>query len=479
MHTKIETFVQQAQELWLESGPLLNRSSFGQLKQLATEFAPFETLIGMLPTAHLLLLGLLQTEEGSASRDQTLTEIFSLALREAPDGNFLEAIKLVPSLETEKNLLPFIYAQGNQGSVSCYLAAKLNLKLAPEAFQYFLRARIWSKTDLFNLAFLARRNEIAGICANLESLTKSEISAATKENFDEFRYLLFNEHAKEPLLPDIIAQKTVERKPNLPEIAVAQQSVANQVQETPLKTTATAAPGKRRLYGAPTPQNPPLSGKNQLKKGFQSKILGIAFFLLLIIFFWSLNRYTEEEKPIEKSLAQATIPDYWVDALTQKQITPKFLAADKDYRMGELFLTRDQFTEALSLFQDALSIDPNHIQANFRIGYCRMQSGDANGAIKAFQATLKKDPGFKIANLYLARIAVSEKDDKAAEKYFNAEMALNKDPSITMEFANYLNKNGKEDQANALIADLEKQYPDRMFILSPLAKPVSEKEAAK
>ncbi|OGK10879.1 MAG: hypothetical protein A2W80_05160 [Candidatus Riflebacteria bacterium GWC2_50_8] len=169
--------------------------------------------------------------------------------------------------------------------------------------------------------------------------------------------------------------------------------------------------------------------------------------------------------------ASGRIPKHWTDSATKEQITQRYLAADKDYRMGELYLTRDRYSEALILFEDALAVRPDHLQALYRAGYCRLNIKDYAGARVSLEKALTINPTYRHANLLLARIAAAQQDARRAENHFKRELALDKDPAIAVEYANFLQDSGREKEAKAIISQYQALYPDRILVLSQ--KPVS------
>lgn len=465
MHANIAGFVASAQRFLCENGPWQNRKDISLLQHLSAELAAAETLLPQIPPDKALLLAMLQTSESSPQRHEAIKAIFAAAFLNSPTSDFIKVAGLLPRIEVEKNLLPFIYDPGSRGSFACYLAGKLSIHLAPEAFPYFLRARKWSQSDLFNLAFLARPEEIASLCSQLESIASAQTKPVDKELFDEFRYILFNQNAKEPLMPDFVPTETVNQTP-VPVISATSPAVTV-IEEGAKKPVVTS---RKAELSKPVINNQPVKGNNAVSDNIPVfKLLSVVILLLVVILFWSLTLFSDQESVSIKNLANAKIPGFWIDAVAQKPVTAKFLAADKDYRMGELFLTRDQFTEALTLFEDAVAIDPEHVQAHFRIGYCRMRTQDYPGAIKALNLTLKKNSTFKLANLYLARIALEQNDSALAENFYAAEFAINKEPSAAMEYAKYLEQHGQKAKAQVIIGELQRLYPDRTFILSKSA----------
>lgn len=196
------------------------------------------------------------------------------------------------------------------------------------------------------------------------------------------------------------------------------------------------------------------------------------FFALLALYFsFTFLSPSNEDAMIKPPPRNRKAPDSWVDATSQKVITEKFLAADKDYRMGELYLTRDKFIEAISLFQDALSLDPGHDMARLRLGFCRMRLGQFDQAIPELNRLIKSDAQIKLANLYLAQIAVQNNDLQLAEKHYAAEIEINKDLSVGLEYAGFLQRTGQSGKAEMVLDELRKYYPDRTLIVTNPGKP--------
>jgi len=166
----------------------------------------------------------------------------------------------------------------------------------------------------------------------------------------------------------------------------------------------------------------------------------------------------------------AKVPKFWIDAVTKRKITREFLAADNDFQMGEMFLVREQYGDALSLFRDALHGDPGHVGAQFRIGCCLYSLNDYKGAAQAFHKSLEMQPDLPQANLYLARIAVAAQEWDKAIAYYQKEFELSSDVAIALEYAGTLRKLGLFPEAIALLSRLPPRFSGHLEVVNLLAQ---------
>jgi tetratricopeptide (TPR) repeat protein len=82
---------------------------------------------------------------------------------------------------------------------------------------------------------------------------------------------------------------------------------------------------------------------------------------------------------------------------------PKFPNAP--YNIGFiLFEYQNKPAEALPYFLQAISINPNYVEAIYMSGLCNEKSGNQELAIKDYQAALKKNPNFELAIEGLKRL---------------------------------------------------------------------------
>lgn len=456
MQETIANFERIACELIDEKGPANCRKSWVQCKKQAKQFNPARDYIGKISPETLCVLCLVKTEEFSRDRVEDLQKIFSFHLNGFPENRFIEALKLFPFKDLEKTLLPFIYDKGNKGRVACYLAANLKVFASPEACEYFLKARTWSNSELMNLAHMIRKNEVFPLIEKLQQQSGLDKSGITKETFDEFRYILLNIDNYEPVFPDLLPEAAPE-----PAILEDQKTAAISEPEQPRPQLSKPLQAETNFKEAVLHIKKTFKSLSPLTKSISALILSI--FLIFSFFNFSPDIEKEDFKipPREKKS-----PEFWIDATNQTVITRQFLEADKDYRMGELYLTRDQFADAIILFKDALAQDADHHMARLRLGYSLMCSRQYAQAVEQLNILLNLDPNIKLANFYLARLALIEKDFTAARNFYQKEFNLNKDLSIGLEYAGFLQDQGEKKATEKILDELRKHYPDRTLIVS-------------
>jgi len=105
--------------------------------------------------------------------------------------------------------------------------------------------------------------------------------------------------------------------------------------------------------------------------------------------------------------------------------------ADKPFRYGLALQKAQQFREAISMYQDALEIDPDHSEAGLNVGHCLEQSGDADGAARAYREAMSGNPAdFRPTyNLVLLRLKDGRlKDAERALK--NAPESVQRRPQL-------------------------------------------------
>ncbi|MBU1106707.1 MAG: tetratricopeptide repeat protein [Candidatus Riflebacteria bacterium] len=482
MHETKEKFYELTAELLREDGVLPNRPTWIKLRQLVQAFEPELLQSGGWSDTHLLLLALLKTAERSPERVEFLSKVLASVTTKTPDEEFILLLKQLSTDDLAKSLFPCMYQADSRGSAAVYLAARAALHLAPEAFQYFLCARLWSQTDLINLSFLVRPNEIHNVCAMLEKAAETEQSAINKEAFSEFRYILFNQSSQQPLLPDIEPSTApfAEQRQTSESVVPAQLNVKPVATLSQTRRTVTPALQQNAPHKPEQPDKAGLQFPPELVRLVETNrtvfliIFGLTTLTLLASNFsgWLIS----DSAPVRSQAEATKIPSHWVDSSSRELITERDLAADKDYRMGELYLTRDKYSEALILFEDALATKPDHIQALYRVGYCRLNIKDFAGAKTSLEKALKIDPAFRHTNLLLARVAIGQNDNRLAEKHFRLELELTADPMIALEYANFLQNLNKEDEANDLISKFQALYPERVLVLSQKPEIKEEQE---
>ncbi|PKL39356.1 MAG: hypothetical protein CVV41_21200 [Candidatus Riflebacteria bacterium HGW-Riflebacteria-1] len=499
-------FYELADALLHEAGLLANRPTWIKLRQLVHDAPPDFLQSDCKSDTYAILLAVLKTPDRSAERVTLLGSVIESVISKVPDESLIQLLKLLASDDLSQSLLPCMYRPDFRGSTAVYLAARTSLHLTPEAFQYFLGARLWQQADLINLSFLVRPGDAQKVCALLKEAAASEQSVITKDAFTEFCQILASQEAHRSLTPDGETQSSATvattagitaEQPEHTEPAQASEPVrsadqaeaampaeAKQANDKPAETSRKPAPRYQpdRRKSAAVAARPeksflPPSLVNLVESNRTAfLILFVMTTLALIATGISSWMISDTAPAVYARVAPDRAPKYWTDSATREQITQKYLAADKDYRMGELYLTRDRYSEALILFEDALSTRPDHLPALYRVGYCRFNIKDYPGARTSLEKALKIDSAYRHANLLLAKIAAAQKNNQLAEHHFKRELELDKDPAIAIEYANFLHGSGKENEAKAIISEYQALYPDRIFVLSKTATDAENKE---
>ncbi len=211
-----------------------------------------------------------------------------------------------------------------------------------------------------------------------------------------------------------------------------------------------------------------------------SIVATVVFIAVLIV----INTTTNDGDNLEnisvvKPPKEVKLPDYWVNAVTNKKLTPQYIQADVDYRMGELYLSRNKYNEAVQFFQMALKTEPNHNICKLRWGYTEYLLGHYSVAEKLLLEVVKSDSMLQCANLYLARNYSKENKLDEAEKHFKKEYANYGVLEVGMEYANFLYKIGKQDEAMDFLASLQEKFPDKMLVLDSKTEKFAKKTKTK
>lgn len=348
MQQKIRFFLELAGNFIAASEELTDTSDkYNELVTLGKELPYAEKFIGAAPLAEVLLLAIIQTS--FEHREKALGTIISQILFYQPDKSVLKVLALMPRETLAKQLFPFIYLEGSKGSSACYLSSLVGLKISPDSVFHFLSARSWLKSDLINFARLIKPEQINEVLAEIDKNNDSEWSGKNSELVNEFRYLLFNGIPGEALMPDSLPESPVrsidEKKlqqlagedndfaqSKTPTASLSQPIINQSKAEKPSKTIDTEDFSQVKAV---------LTDWLDLKLVFPVCLIFVTLYLLS--YFLGKDNLDPAALP---SVRQKGTISQWTDSVTQETITSRHLAADKDYRMGELYLTRDMFAEA-------------------------------------------------------------------------------------------------------------------------------------
>ncbi len=151
---------------------------------------------------------------------------------------------------------------------------------------------------------------------------------------------------------------------------------------------------------------------------------------------------------------------FWIDAVSRRPVTESFLMADKEYRMGEIFRIRGRFSDAQEFFRAAISIDPNHVEAQDRLGYCMYRLNSFEMAEAQFRKALQIDPSFFRSHFYLGRLHLrSQRWEDALSEFRHAFNAKRELAQIGIEYLRLLIQLGLFEEARPVAAELVNRFP--------------------
>ncbi len=589
MQQKLQQFVFLSERILSEAGELRVRKTWNELCSVSTQLSPYMVQLAQNFDPKYALLFLLSCGNDGTQKNGCLSMLFRKILSNIPNKDLFSVLSSVNRVELNSYLLPFLYEKGDIGSVAAYVAAKLDLKVNIDSFEFFLTSREWSQEDLVNLSFLVLSDDRDSLIMNLDSLYNTN----RKEVFAQFLNVLNAPNVTEPVIPDIHPPESVnqppvvnqkptfvqQKKDNLPSNAdykyrlttgnrtpssssntfinppqpqkpvqfagnppnnpVVYNPVVNNQNPVPVAnpsnsnntnantTNNIAADANPNLVVVKEQTNPQEASNTSNNSDLKSNLLGgaknliekvktsvnessisfsngssgngfinslneklsalgintsssdnplkqpvvliaagIVAIILIILLVWLFSGGSNKKEVVVAPPKVGKIPEYWIDAVTNRKITPQYIEADVDYRMGELYLSRNLYDEAIKFFSSALKTEPNHIIAKLRWGYAELIQGNYFVAKKLLKEVLASEPKLKNVNLYLARTSMGEKDYNNATKYYKDEYRNHGVLEVGLEYANFLQSIGKQDDAMDFLAVLQEKYPDKMLILN-------------
>ena len=95
-------------------------------------------------------------------------------------------------------------------------------------------------------------------------------------------------------------------------------------------------------------------------------------------------------------------------------------SAEANNNMGNVFLAKGNFHDAIRFFRTAVEIEANHLRY-FNLGNAYRQNGDIHDAISAYQQSIDLDADFYSVHIYLGRLLAQEGEMSGAiEQFRNA-----------------------------------------------------------
>ncbi len=491
MHVLLTEFKELVNSFHTESGSIKRRPSWMQLCGLASKLsAEAESVFTHLDQKDGLALCLAANSPGK-KRNRNLLLLFTQALEYKSQDAFINLLSYLSHEEIIQTLLPFIYEPGNKSSSAVYLAAKLGIIIKNEVFKTFLATHQWSRSDHINLSLLVIPEDKQDLILKLEDAISNSETVTEKTAYASFKYILETNESNYPIAPELSEVPLPIPKPlpryepepiAEPEVTPSQENNAKAkfVKAPDASNRAASSPAKNKKKPIKAEKISPLETafknqikvftapelKSNLKEQFEKFSVPIAIgtgsiaviFLVLLLF-----NALSSSKP---ETITAGIPSSWTDTTTNRTITQDYLAADVDYRMGELYLSRNYYGDALKLFEDALHRDKTHLLARIRSGICYLNLREYDKALNAFDIALSQAPNAQFVNMYIARIYRGKKDFNKAISHYKKEMRLETNIEVGVEYATFLESIGEHSQSMEVLHDLQSKFPDKVITLN-------------
>jgi Flp pilus assembly protein TadD len=271
-----------------------------------------------------------------------------------------------------------------------------------------------------------------------------------------------------PLLPP---------KPGVPPCETTGNGAAGVAHAPAVEDVLGAPVGRQKTFSSkparPAPEPVPTAAQPWYHGFLENSVLLYGTLISLALLAAALVGYWEDTRRARTSAMQraAQGPQVWLDAVTRRQITPAFLLADKEYRMGEIFRLKRQFPQALGFYQEALRHDSTHLEAHDRLGYCLFKTDSLVAAEQAFKKAIALDRTFFRPHFYLGRIYFQQQRwEEAREAYARAFAAKPDLPIVGMEYVDVLLQLGLFPEARAVLEDLRQRFPSDVEFLNRRAR---------
>lgn len=449
----------------------MSRPSWNDLQLLllplkGSPAAFWDTFLPSLPPSHALLAAMVIAQTDSQVRAAFLQRACMAALQ-TPPAQLFEILNLFSKELVLSGFGPALLSPAPLGPLAAAVLAGLEITIAPGDIPIVLAASTGGAQVLDHLARLVPPDHVESVIQDLDTQLD-----ASKPGIADLRDA-FVKRLKATPPPPLPAMETSQTTPSPAQASTTAQP--SRPEETMAQAQARLAglrpadAGRSKDGDASTISNTISSSMPGIDRNVLAGIIAIVLCIPLVLYL-SSDMTQEPAEMTAMPQVPAKVPKFWIDAVTKRKITREFLAADNDFQMGEMFLVREQYGDALSLFRDALHGDPGHVGAQFRIGCCLYSLNDYKGAAQAFHKSLEMQPDLPQANLYLARIAVAAQEWDKAIAYYQKEFELSSDVAIALEYAGTLRKLGLFPEAIALLSRLPPRFSGHLEVVNLLAQ---------
>lgn len=146
-------------------------------------------------------------------------------------------------------------------------------------------------------------------------------------------------------------------------------------------------------------------------------------------------------------IAQLKVTDLQsVSSLTAETQKNKRSAAERLYSQGVAYLSRDDFTRALSFFEKAVEMDPNYAEAWYQLGFSYGIQGRHADALKASKQAAKLRPDWAQAHVNIGASSFALGQYKDAADAYRQALRLDDTADTEYAFGLTLNKLNRTDE---------------------------------
>lgn len=171
--------------------------------------------------------------------------------------------------------------------------------------------------------------------------------------------------------------------------------------------------------------------------------------------------YLEAYKNLAMLYLEFARPDEAIElatkALNNPEIEPDYSLY---YVLSTSYMVKKEYKNAANCLEEALKLNPEHIQMINSLAVCYMNTGELNLGFPHLKHALELEPDNALTNYNLGIYRQTLDDFEGALKYFQA--SYQKEPSITMlsTLANCALKAGQVEMAASLYQNLVSAYPN-------------------
>ncbi|HEX2964172.1 MAG TPA: tetratricopeptide repeat protein [Syntrophorhabdaceae bacterium] len=156
------------------------------------------------------------------------------------------------------------------------------------------------------------------------------------------------------------------------------------------------------------------------------------------------------------------------EPIEKSNVSPKVLNSDTLYNEAVMLQRAGRLTEAKTLYQKVLSIQPNHIESLNNLGIIANQSGDSREAVAYFGKALEYNKNYSKAYNNIGLISMKEGNRQLAEEYFSKAISLEPaDPEPYVNLSALLKSQNKFREAERILKEaMHRRLEDSSITLS-------------